>query len=461
MLSAQIDAWTLQFRSCFSRQASFKWFVLAMWGMFLRVEGEGLTSVIRCLGLGDSDYRGLLHFFHSKAFSAQKLCVAWRLIVLKSAPLLRLHDKPLFVVDGIKVGKSGRKMPAVKLLHQESEDNSKPEYLMGHYWGALSVLATRAGMAVAIPLRFQLQDGVKRSPSEKATLVDKMATLVTDLLDGCVGYVIGDRYFASRKMLVPLLSKGLHFIGACRRNTVAYLPPPPRKAGTRGRPRKRGDKVTLATLFKNKSLFVTSEIHLYGKTQKIRHHALDLWWLGVFVRFVLSVNPEGRRGIFVSTDISLTAEEILKAYGFRFKIEDGFKSFIHTMFGMSYRFWMKAMTRTKRGMGNIYLHRSGDRIRASVLRKLEAYERFTNLAAIAMGMLQLLGLTMKEAAGAGGLYFRTPPKLAMPSVLGVRCALQGEIRGIFDRNEAKPLLAQLLGEMKRAVTAPHPMKVAA
>lgn len=207
--------------------------------------------------------------------------------------------------------------------------------------------------------------------------------------------------------------------------------------------------------------FVTSEIHLYGKTQKIRHHALDLWWLGVFVRFVLSVNPEGRRGIFVSTDISLTAEEILKAYGFRFKIEDGFKSFIHTIFGMSYRFWMKAMTRTKRGMGNIYLHRSGDRIRASVLRKLEAYERFTNLAAIAMGMLQLLGLTVKEAAGAGGLYFRTPPKLAMPSVLGVRCALQGEIRGIFDRNEAKPLLAQLLGEMKRAVTAPHPMKVAA
>jgi hypothetical protein len=38
----------------------------------------------------------------------------------------------IFIADGLKVPKEGKKMPAVKALHQESQDNSKPAFIMGH-----------------------------------------------------------------------------------------------------------------------------------------------------------------------------------------------------------------------------------------------------------------------------------------------------------------------------------------
>ena len=45
----------------------------------------------------------------------------------------------MYVGDGIKVGKEGRKMLGVKRLHQESEDVSKPEWIRGHYFNALTI----------------------------------------------------------------------------------------------------------------------------------------------------------------------------------------------------------------------------------------------------------------------------------------------------------------------------------
>jgi hypothetical protein len=101
-----------------------------------------------------------------------------------------LNNYPLYVVDGIKVGKAGKKMPGVKLLHQESEDNTKPEYIMGHFWGALSLLVKAPGHVFSIPVRFQIQDGIKRSPSQVTTLIDKMGALITDTIDKTVGIVV-------------------------------------------------------------------------------------------------------------------------------------------------------------------------------------------------------------------------------------------------------------------------------
>ena len=42
--------------------------------------------------------------------------------------------------DGIKIPKCGRKMPAVKFLHQQSEANTKPEFITGHSLQAVSLL---------------------------------------------------------------------------------------------------------------------------------------------------------------------------------------------------------------------------------------------------------------------------------------------------------------------------------
>ncbi len=48
--------------------------------------------------------------------------------------------------DVVKQAKEGRFMPGVKKLFQESEYSSKPEYIFGHMFGGLGILAIGANL---------------------------------------------------------------------------------------------------------------------------------------------------------------------------------------------------------------------------------------------------------------------------------------------------------------------------
>jgi len=394
-LVGEVEGVLKEFRGVFRREAAFSWFVVIAWAFMLRLEAAGITSVVRCLGLAAAEYHNLLHFFHSTAFHVHALCARWTEIVQHSTQPVCLAGLPLFVVDGIKVGKAGDKMPGVKLLHQESTDNSKPEYIMGHFWGALSALVTAGPHVFALPLRLQIQDGLKRSPSEKATLIDKMHGLVTQLLPAGA-LVVADAYYSAEGFLRALLAAHLHFIGRVRSTTVAYELPPPRGPRRRGRPRVRGARVKLTELFDRPDLFRPACVELYGDLKDIRYLCRDLLWHGLFVRFVLSIYPDGAHRILVSTNRMLSPEAILFAYGLRFKIEVSFKALVEIVCGFCYHFWLKVMPKRRRGCGNQYLHRAGEDYRRQVARKLEAYERFVNISAIALGILQLLALLLGE-----------------------------------------------------------------
>jgi len=57
------------------------------------------------------------------------------------SPLYRECGRAVLVGDRVKQAKEGRFMPGVKKLFQESEDSSKPEYIFGHMFGGLGILA--------------------------------------------------------------------------------------------------------------------------------------------------------------------------------------------------------------------------------------------------------------------------------------------------------------------------------
>jgi len=75
-------------------------------------------------------------------------------------PLLRFNGRIVLLADGIKVGKEGRRMPGVKSLHQESQSNSKSEFIMGHSIQAVSVLAGTTVHAIAVPLTARIHEGI-------------------------------------------------------------------------------------------------------------------------------------------------------------------------------------------------------------------------------------------------------------------------------------------------------------
>jgi hypothetical protein len=98
-------------------------------------------------------------------------------------------------------------------------------------------------------------------------------------------------------------------------------------------------------------------------------------------------------GIFLlSTDLTLAPLEILELYGYRFRIEVGFRQAVHVLGAYGYHFWMKGMKPLRRGDGDQYLHRTSDAYRTAIRRKLAAYHAYVQLGCIAQGLLQHLAL---------------------------------------------------------------------
>src|SRR5260370_4556254 len=106
---------------------------LCLAGMPTRKDLQGVTSIVRSLGLEPACYDRLLDFFHSSALDLDKLTCAWCALLFRLDPgILRLNGRPVLVGDGIKGSKAGRTMPAVKKLHQQSDQKNKPDYIFGH-----------------------------------------------------------------------------------------------------------------------------------------------------------------------------------------------------------------------------------------------------------------------------------------------------------------------------------------
>lgn len=128
------------FGPCFSRHASFQWFVIIMVGFYVRADHEGVTSFVRWLSLGPSCYDALLHFWYAASWSLDTLLPVWTAWVMTACPVMRFQGRPLLIGDGIKLAKEARKMPGVTAHPQESANNSKKATIWGHHWGVVGLL---------------------------------------------------------------------------------------------------------------------------------------------------------------------------------------------------------------------------------------------------------------------------------------------------------------------------------
>jgi hypothetical protein len=118
-------------RPACSRLRTFVWFASCVAGLTVRTDLLGVTSIVRALGLHARFYYKLLDHFHTPGVHLDAMSALWAQVVLRLFPdPLRVNDRLVLVGDGIKVPKRGKRMPAVKLLHQESESNTKPQYIM-------------------------------------------------------------------------------------------------------------------------------------------------------------------------------------------------------------------------------------------------------------------------------------------------------------------------------------------
>ncbi len=91
-----------QFRSCFSRESSFNWFVITVVGFIVRLDHHGVSSVIRWLNLDPGKYTSLLFFFRASSWNLKEIQQKWWQIVLNTCPIIAIKGRYLIVGDGIK-----------------------------------------------------------------------------------------------------------------------------------------------------------------------------------------------------------------------------------------------------------------------------------------------------------------------------------------------------------------------
>ena len=447
-LYERIEQIIVTFRPAFSREATFKWFVLLLWGALLTTQPPAVTSYLNALGLEAAYYSQALHWFHSSGYEMDRVCRRWGRWLIHQTDGYRLNGHRVYVGDGIKVSKEGRKMPGVKGLHQESDNISKPEWIRGHYFSALGVLIGFDSVVFASLIAVKLHDGIIATTAvAESRLTEKMAQLcVTHMEPG--SYAVLDAYYACRGVLQTFRQHQLHLISRSRISTVARAEFSANPQGPkRGRPRQWGAKIKLSDLFDDTDGWLTETTSLYGQSVSLVYQCFQCYWDSPTekVLFVLTQQPCGKRMILLSSDLNLTGLEVIETYAKRFKIEVTFRTLVHLLGGFAYRFWLKALDKVPDWPDSMVLPDYDTDIQTQILNKVEAFERFVNLNAIALGLLQVLALEMPNHVWRyfPG-WFRTLPKHGYPSERIVRMALQDQQEVILSKCMPTLLLSKLL-----------------
>jgi len=416
-------------RQAFSREATFLWFVVAFAGFVTRNDTYGVSSIVRALMLSPIGYPSLLHFFHSKAWTAETLMAQWRLWLVKQEVAYMQDDSLIFVGDHTKAVKDGRKMPAIETLHQDSETGSKPSYFQGHHWACISLLIKAKDKFFAAPMWAEIH---RDSLGEKRTtrIVNRAGSMVQSL--GRRAYLVLDAFFAAGPVfLAAALYEGqLQILTRAKKNVVAYLDPVKKATPGPGRPPMYGDKLKLMELFDDSPEgFETAEAMVYGKMEKVRYLILDLIWKPVKgkLRFILIESSHGRI-ILMTSDMHMQMITALDLYCHRITVETLFDSLKNTLGGMAYHFWSKYLEpSSRRPIKN--KDRNAKSTRPDKTENtLSAIEKFVAVQMLVLGVLQLLACRFgQEIHKSARCWLRTPCG-EIPSVFVTKNALSNIIR---------------------------------
>ncbi len=211
-------------RPAFTRLQTFLWFATAVAGFTVRTEQLVSYSIVRALNLRVATMHSAIIFpllGRPSSTSSPRCGPRWNCFACLPQAL-RVNGRYVLVGDGIKIPKCGRKMPAVKLLHQQSASNTKPDYITGHSLQAVSLLVQAASSVFAVPLAARIHEGVVWSNRDRRTLLDKMISLIgiTDVDQPF--YFVADAYYGAQKIIAGLLKQNNHLVTRVKSNAVAY-----------------------------------------------------------------------------------------------------------------------------------------------------------------------------------------------------------------------------------------------
>jgi len=379
------------FAPCFTAP-SFAYFRAYVWALMV-VEGRKcMTRLARCAFFHPRDLSSWERFLAEHRWSLTALTERLvTLVVTKLGDRLQVHGAYLLGKATTLVAKTTKRMLGVQKWKDHSDNADRGAYLVGHHWNLVGLISQWEARWLCWPLVMRFVPGLKGARQwmvgdtvEPMSFWDAALAAILEVTR-CLGEasvrVVADAYYSKAPFLNGLVARGIHVISRLRKDAVGWDDPEPRPSGTRGRQPRHGRKWTLASLLPAETP-TRERLTLYGKLAEVVFVVRDVWLRDVAQK-VRVVVLEGAKEpfILVSTDLTLSALQIIEIYGARFSIELTIRD-LKQHFGL------------------------GDYQCTTTL----AILRFVHLACVAFGLWRLLLLEHLEA----GWLQVTSPRVSLP-----------------------------------------------
>lgn len=318
------------FRQHFS-SSSYVYFKSYIWAMLILESRKTVTNMANACFFLDKHIASVERFLSDNKWDMNQVTKTLIHILLKAlTDKLYIYGALLLSIDTTFNAKASKKMTGVQKWKDHSGNPDRGEYIIGHQWAIAGFISRFTDRFLCWPVITRIISG-KKNPSvyvatpeglRPETFWDAVIAVVRqtkDFLDGIAFRVVVDAFFANTAFINPLLALGVHVITRWRKDGVGWDDPKPYSG--RGRPRKHGTEYKLADLLKTFTPQLIT-VYTYGKLARVAAVTRDMW-LRDIPQKVRVVVLEGiyEPIILISTDLTLSAEEIIEIYSSRFSIE--------------------------------------------------------------------------------------------------------------------------------------------
>lgn len=329
----------LNFLPCFTGPTGESFEALAA-AWILAIGPRTVTNLVRTLGRPRRKSHDAYQYFFSDAvwFMDELWKILFHLIL--GSGLIARDGKIELAGDDTLVHHSGRRIFGVGIFRDAVRSTRKRvAYASGHNWVILCVIVPvpfGANLFVSLPICARLRPKAPKNKSRRkqqrlasattVELLDQMVALVASWAPERRFQLVADGAYAC---LAGDLPTNVTMISRLRKDAALYGPAPTRRPGQVGRPRLKGKRLPTPEHRAKASRISWREenLVLYGEPVRRLLHSYQAYWHQVSprapIQIVLVRDPNGEHAdeFFFSTDISLSATQVVLAYSHRWTQE--------------------------------------------------------------------------------------------------------------------------------------------
>lgn len=262
----------------------------------------------------------------------------WNKLLAMFGETLMTAGRVILLLDDTTYGKTGRKIEGCETHYDHASKINSSKYIHGHCRVLLGVLTFIHNRWACLPISnelYRLKKSVDKTQFKtKLQIAGKLIREASERFS-CNILIATDSWFGNKTLIKELgkeLVERINILTRLRKDTRLY-DVCVENTGKRGRKRKYGIKLPRITQMAESLERLKDNFLIYGRKRECEYSEFIAMHRGFMrqVKVVLIYNRNGYIFPIVSTDLSLSAKQMIEYYSARWKIESGFKELKHEL----------------------------------------------------------------------------------------------------------------------------------